>query len=51
MRRIDVALLALLGAARQQDHHCLTVLPEIDSVARPEIDPIFKDAVAHRSDV
>jgi hypothetical protein len=50
MRRIDVALLALLRAAGQQDHQRRTVLPEINAVARPEIDPVFEHALADRFD-
>ncbi len=42
MRRIDIALLALLAAARQQDHQRRPVLPEINAVAGAEIDPIFE---------
>src|SRR5260370_34702354 len=48
--RIDIALLALLGAAGQQDHQRRTVLPEINTVARPEIDPVFAHALADRFD-
>src|SRR5262249_44228261 len=48
MRRIDVALLALLSAARQQDHQTRTVLTEVDAVARPEVDPVLEHAFANR---
>jgi hypothetical protein len=34
-RPFDVALLALLGAAREEDHQRLAVAPEIHPVARP----------------
>ena len=43
----DVALLALLGAARQQDHQRFAVAPEIHPVARPPIDPVFEHPLAH----
>src|SRR5712691_10374837 len=49
--RIDVALLTLLCAARQQDYQRLTISPEIDPVARTEVDPVFEHAFANRSDV
>src|SRR5450759_1398222 len=45
-RRVDVALLPLLRAARQQDQQCVPVAPEIDSVSRPEIDLVFQHALA-----
>jgi hypothetical protein len=48
MGRIDVAPLAFLGAARQQDHQSIAVAPEINPVARPEIDPEFEHALADR---
>jgi hypothetical protein len=48
---IDVALLALLGAAHQQDHQRRAVLPEIDAVAGPEIDPVFEHTLPDRLDV
>src|ERR1700709_612756 len=35
----DIARLALLGAARQQDHQHIPVPPEIYPIARPPIDP------------
>src|SRR5260370_14803851 len=47
-RGFDVALLALLGAAGQQDHQHLAVAPEIHPVARPEIDSIFQHPLAYR---
>jgi hypothetical protein len=46
MRDIDIALLPLLRAAAQEDHQRLAVPPEIDAVARPEVDPVFQDTLA-----
>jgi hypothetical protein len=51
MRRIDIALLPLLGPARQQDDDRLAIPPEINSIARTEIDPKFEHAFAHAFDV
>jgi hypothetical protein len=49
--RRNVALLALLRAARQQNHQRFAVAPEIDAVSRPEVDPVFEHAFANRFDV
>ena len=48
VRFVDIALLLLLRAARQQDHQGLAILSEIDPVARPEIDAILEHAFANR---
>jgi hypothetical protein len=45
---LDVALLALLGATRQQDHQHIAIAPEIHPEARPEIQSVFKHALANR---
>jgi hypothetical protein len=45
-RHVDVALLPLLRAARQQDQQCLPVAREIDPISRPEIDLVFQHALA-----
>jgi hypothetical protein len=48
MRLVDVALLPLFSAARQQDHQRLAFLSEINPLARPEVDAILKHAFADR---
>src|SRR5208282_5303718 len=45
--RIDVVLLPFLGPAAEQDNKALAILTEIDPVAGPEVDAIFKDAPAY----
>jgi len=45
-RRVDVALLPLLRAARQQDQQCIPAARKIDPVSRPEIDLVFQHALA-----
>src|SRR5580692_4331116 len=47
LRPFDVALLALLGAAREQDHQCLAVAPEINPVARSPVDPVFENSLPY----
>src|SRR5271166_1209300 len=47
---IDVARLPLLRAAREQDHQRRTVLPEINPVARAEIDSVLEYAFTDRFD-
>ena len=42
--RLDGLLLTLFRAATQQDHEAITVLAEIDSIARPRIDLSLKDS-------
>jgi hypothetical protein len=51
VRRIDIALLALLRAARQEGYQSRTVLSEINPVARSEIDSALEHAFADRFDV
>jgi hypothetical protein len=43
LRSRDVAILALLRPAAEQDDHGFAVLAEIDSVAGTEIDPVFEN--------
>jgi hypothetical protein len=45
---LDIALLALLGATSQQDHQHIAIAAEIHPVARPEIQSVFKHALASR---
>src|SRR5688572_8080720 len=47
----DVAVLALLGPAAEQDDKGVAVFPEIDSVPRAEVDPVFEDASADPFDI
>jgi hypothetical protein len=51
MRRIDIALLPLLGPTRQQNDDRLAIPPEINSIAGTKIDPKFQHAFAHAFDV
>jgi hypothetical protein len=51
MGSIDVTLLALLRATRQQNDQRLAIAPEIDSVAGAKIDPILKHALTNGLDV
>jgi hypothetical protein len=44
-------LLTLLGAAREQDDQHVAIPPQIDAVARPKINPVFKNPVPDRLDV
>src|SRR5262249_19024024 len=48
---LDIALLAPLRAARQQNHQSFAIAPEINSIARPEIDPIFEHTFTNRFDI
>src|SRR3954454_14034178 len=48
MRRIDIALLALLGPAGQQNHQPVAIAPAINPVSRSEIDAKFEHASANR---
>src|SRR6185436_7548572 len=48
VRRIDIALLALLRATGQQNHQRFAVAPEINPVSRPKIDTQFEYASANR---
>jgi hypothetical protein len=50
-RRIDIALLPLLGSARQQDDDRLAIPPEIDPIAGTKLDPIFRYTFANAFDV
>lgn len=36
---------------RQQDHHRVAVLPEIDPIAGTKVDPVFAHAFANRLDI
>ena len=45
LRRLDVALLSLLGPARQQDHQQIAVASEIHAVSWSPIDPVFEHAL------
>src|SRR5437016_5244580 len=36
--RCDIAILALLRSAAEQNHDCVAVLAEVDAISRPEID-------------
>src|ERR1700733_12583449 len=47
LRPPNVALLTLLGAAREEDHQGFAVAPEINPVARSPIDPVFEHPLAH----
>src|ERR1700733_15973008 len=47
VRSLDIALLALLGAACEQDDQHLAVATEVSPVARPPIDPVFEHPLAH----
>ena len=51
MRRIDIALLSLLGSAGQQDDDRLAIAPEINPIARTKIDPALQHTFAHAFDV
>jgi hypothetical protein len=42
----DVLLLALLGAASQQNNNLVPILAELDAVARAIVDSIFENAGA-----
>jgi hypothetical protein len=47
MRRIDIALLPLLGSAGQQDDDRLAIPSEINPITRTKIDPIFQHTFSH----
>jgi hypothetical protein len=47
MRRIDIALLPLLGSAGQQDDDRLAIPSEINPITRTKIDPIFQRTFSH----
>src|ERR1700704_5651085 len=51
VRRIDIALLSLLGSAGQQDDDRLAIAPEINPIARTKIDPALQHTFAHAFDV
>src|SRR5208337_1539156 len=48
---VDVAPLALLRAATQQDDKRLAVFAEINSIARPEVEFVFENSRADTLDV
>src|SRR5260370_37471738 len=49
--RCDIAILALLRSAAEQNHDCVAVLAEVDAISRPEIDAVLEYAGTHALDV
>src|SRR5713101_2026663 len=48
---LDVPLLALFRAAAKHDDHCVTVLGEVNPVARTKVELVFKNSGTDTLDV